>query len=58
MAEFWVLQDVAKGITKVAIRESRARDLRDELTNSEKYALTIEVPNFMSFPDYYSHRIL
>ncbi|KAH7689777.1 RNA helicase protein [Dioscorea alata] len=29
-------EDVAKGVTKVAIRESRARDLRDELTNSEK----------------------
>ncbi|KAJ0967713.1 hypothetical protein J5N97_024630 [Dioscorea zingiberensis] len=29
-------EDVAKGVTKVAIRESRARDLRDEITNSEK----------------------
>ncbi|XP_077223169.1 DEAD-box ATP-dependent RNA helicase 16-like isoform X2 [Tasmannia lanceolata] len=31
-----VLQDVAKSVTKVAIRESRAQDLRNEILNSEK----------------------
>lgn len=29
-------QDVAKGVTKIAVRESRAQDLRNEILNSEK----------------------
>ncbi|XP_010936191.1 DEAD-box ATP-dependent RNA helicase 16 isoform X2 [Elaeis guineensis] len=29
-------EDVAKGVTKVAIREARAQDLRNEILNSEK----------------------
>lgn len=32
----WVLQDVAKSVTKLAVRESRAQDLRNEILNSEK----------------------
>ncbi|CAL9775070.1 unnamed protein product [Musa acuminata subsp. burmannicoides] len=29
-------EDVAKGVTKIAVRESRAQDLRNEILNSEK----------------------
>ena len=32
----WVLQDVSKSVTKLAVRESRAQDLRNEIVNSEK----------------------
>ena len=32
----FVLQDVAKSVTKIAVRESRAQDLRNEIINSEK----------------------
>lgn len=34
--ELQILQDVAKSITKLAVRESRAQDLRNEILNSEK----------------------
>lgn len=34
--ELRLLQDVAKGVTKVAIREARAQDLRNEILNSER----------------------
>jgi len=30
------LQDVAKSVTRIAVRESRAQDLRNEILNSEK----------------------
>lgn len=30
------LQDMAKSVTKIAVRESRAQDLRNEIINSEK----------------------
>ena len=33
----WVLQDVSKSVTKLAVRESRAQDLRNEIVNSEKW---------------------
>lgn len=33
---FYCFQDVARGITKIAVRESRALDLRNEILNSEK----------------------
>ncbi|XP_008790268.1 DEAD-box ATP-dependent RNA helicase 16 isoform X2 [Phoenix dactylifera] len=36
-------EDVAKGVTKVAIREARAQDLRNEILNSEKLKSHFEV---------------
>ncbi|KAE8010404.1 hypothetical protein FH972_006775 [Carpinus fangiana] len=36
-------EDVAKSVTKVAVRESRAQDLRNEILNSEKLKAHFEV---------------
>lgn len=36
-------EDVAKSVTKIAIRESRAQDLRNEILNSEKLKAHFEV---------------
>ncbi|XP_031275214.1 DEAD-box ATP-dependent RNA helicase 16 [Pistacia vera] len=36
-------EDVAKSVTKVAVRESRAQDLRNEIINSEKLKAHFEV---------------
>ncbi|KAM7251834.1 hypothetical protein ACFE04_023717 [Oxalis oulophora] len=36
-------EDVAKSVTKIAVRESRARDLRNEILNSEKLKAHFEV---------------
>lgn len=32
------LQDVARSVTKIAVKEARAQDLRNEILNSEKLA--------------------
>jgi len=37
----FLLQDVAKSVTRIAVRESRAQDLRNEILNSEKWVLGI-----------------
>lgn len=36
-------EDVAKSVTKIAVRESRAKDLRNEIINSEKLKAHFEV---------------
>ncbi|PPS15016.1 hypothetical protein GOBAR_AA05559 [Gossypium barbadense] len=38
-----ILQDVARSVTRVAVRESRAQDLRNEILNSEKLKSHFEV---------------
>ncbi|PPD86033.1 hypothetical protein GOBAR_DD17034 [Gossypium barbadense] len=38
-----ILQDVARSVTRVAVRESRAKDLRNEILNSEKLKSHFEV---------------
>lgn len=38
-----ILQDVAKSVTKIAVRESRAQDLRNEILNSEKWVMVFNV---------------
>lgn len=41
----FVLQDIARSVTRVAIKEARAKELKLEILNSERYAFQAALPH-------------
>lgn len=39
----WSSQDVARSVTKIAVKEARAQDLRNEILNSEKLVFSLAI---------------